>query len=138
MTKVAHLVKSFFSIVQQPRFPPHRPCGIRQILRIRRIVHSQSVRHSLHFVSLMYGFHRMSPYRKRHLCKQAYSVSFPHVAARTQCPSMFSINIPYPLVLSCTSTWVTAPINFPSWIIGAPLMPCTIPPVMSINSGSVM
>ena len=40
--------------------------------------------------------------------------------ARTQCSSMFSINIPYPLVESWMNTWVTAPISFPSCIIGDP------------------
>lgn len=35
--------------------------------------------------------------------------SFPH--CRPQCSSIFSIKIPYPLLASCTSTWVTAPIR---------------------------
>ena len=34
--------------------------------------------------------------------------------------SMFSINIPYPVVGSFTRTWVTAPTSFPSWMIGEP------------------
>ena len=43
--------------------------------------------------------------------------------AQTQCSSIFSINIPYPRVGSFTSTWVTAPTSFPSWMIGLPLIP---------------
>ena len=39
----------------------------------------------------------------------------------SQCSSIFSIKIPYPFRESCTSTWVTAPMNFPFWIIGLPL-----------------
>lgn len=35
--------------------------------------------------------------------------------------SIFSINIPYPLVGSFTKTWVTAPMSLPFWIIGLPL-----------------
>ncbi len=35
--------------------------------------------------------------------------------------SIFSIKIPYPLVGSFTKTCVTAPTNFPFWIIGLPL-----------------
>ena len=53
------------------------------------------------------------------------------------CSSIFSIKIPYPLVLSCTRTWVTAPTNLPFWMIGAPLIPWTIPPVRVIRSESV-
>ena len=35
--------------------------------------------------------------------------------------NIFSINIPYPLVGSFTSTCVTAPISLPFWIMGEPL-----------------
>jgi len=35
--------------------------------------------------------------------------------------NIFSINIPYPLVGSFTSTWVTAPTSFPFWTMGEPL-----------------
>ena len=35
--------------------------------------------------------------------------------------SIFSINIPYPLVGLFTKTCVIAPTNFPFWIIGLPL-----------------
>ena len=34
--------------------------------------------------------------------------------------SIFSINIPYPVVGSFTITWVTEPTSFPSWMIGEP------------------
>lgn len=36
--------------------------------------------------------------------------------------SIFSMNIPYPLVGSFTNTWVTAPTILPFWIIGLPDM----------------
>ena len=36
--------------------------------------------------------------------------------------NMFSINIPYPLVGSLISTWVTAPTSLPFWIMGLPDM----------------
>ena len=51
--------------------------------------------------------------------------------------SIFSINIPYPRVGSFTNTCVTAPIILSFWMIGLPLIPCTIPPVFSISLLSV-
>ncbi len=53
----------------------------------------------------------------------------------SQCSSIFSINIPNPLVASWINTWVTASISFPFWRIGLPLIPCTIPPVFSKSTG---
>ena len=47
------------------------------------------------------------------------------------------MKIPYPLVQSSTTTWVTAPIILPSCIIGLPLIPWTIPPLISSSSLSV-
>ena len=69
----------------------------------------------------------------------AYLIYFTILTAGRQpyCSSIFSIKIPYPLVLSCTRTWVTAPTNLPFWMIGAPLIPWTIPPVRAIRSESV-
>ena len=51
----------------------------------------------------------------------AYLIYFTILTAGRQpyCSSIFSIKIPYPLVLSCTRTWVTAPTNLPFWMIGA-------------------
>ena len=46
----------------------------------------------------------------------SFIVSSCHAAAS----NIFSINIPYPVVGSFTSTWVTAPTSFPSCIIGEP------------------
>ena len=68
-----------------------------------------------------------------------YLIYFTMLTAGRQpyCSSIFSIKIPYPLVLSCTRTWVTAPTNLPFWMIGAPLIPWTIPPVRAIRSESV-
>ena len=34
--------------------------------------------------------------------------------------NIFSIKMPYPVVGSFTSTWVTAPMSLPSWMIGEP------------------
>ena len=48
----------------------------------------------------------------------SFIVSSCHAAAS----NIFSINIPYPVVGSFTSTWVTAPTSFPSCIIGEPDM----------------
>ena len=54
-------------------------------------------------------------------CKQPYNAIFPDIFSETHCSIIFSINIPYPLLASCTNTWVTAPASFPSCIIGLPL-----------------
>ena len=54
-------------------------------------------------------------------CKQPYNAIFPDTFSETHCSNIFSINIPYPLLASCTNTWVTAPASFPFWIIGDPL-----------------
>ena len=35
--------------------------------------------------------------------------------------SIFSIKIPYPVVGSLISTWVTAPTSLPFWMMGEPL-----------------
>lgn len=51
--------------------------------------------------------------------------------------SIFSIKIPYPSVGSATITCVTAPISLPSCMIGEPLIPRTMPPVMAMSAGSV-
>lgn len=80
--------------------------------------------------------HRPLGKKDAHTSKPA-SHLFSSCPARTQCSSMFSINIPYPLVESWMNTWVTAPISFPSCIIGDPDIPCTMPPVSSSSSGSV-
>ena len=49
-------------------------------------------------------------------------LSYIHPAAS----SIFSIKIPYPMVGSFTSTWVTAPTIFPFWQIGEPLTSVSI------------
>ena len=53
-------------------------------------------------------------------------------------PNIFSIKIPYPLVESCTKTWVMAPTILPFCSTGLPLSPCTIPPVFSSSFSSVI
>ena len=55
----------------------------------------------------------------RHLLKIHGDLSFPLPYAAAS--SIFSIKIPYPVVGSFTSTWVTAPTSLPSWMIGLPL-----------------
>ena len=47
------------------------------------------------------------------------------------------IKMPYPSSGLFTNTWVTAPISFPFWIMGLPLIPWTIPPVSSSSFSSV-
>lgn len=47
--------------------------------------------------------------------------SFLTILPNRQCSIIFSINIPYPLLASCTNTCVTAPASLPSCIIGLPL-----------------
>ena len=51
---------------------------------------------------------------------------FPYEAAS----SIFSMEMPYPLVGSFTSTCVTAPTSLPSCRMGLPDMPWTMPPVV--------
>ena len=51
--------------------------------------------------------------------------------------SIFSIKIPYPSVGAATIMYVTAPTSLPSWIIGLPDIPRTMPPVMAIRASSV-
>ncbi len=85
----------------------------------------------------LWGFRPIRRTKKEGLCKQACNAFFFCAPCPAQCWSMFSINIPYPFVLSCTNTWVTAPTSFPFWIMGLPLMPWTIPPVSSSSSESV-
>lgn len=46
---------------------------------------------------------------------QLSSLSF---STGSQCSNIFSINIPYALCDSCINIWITAAINFPSWMIG--------------------
>lgn len=46
--------------------------------------------------------------------------------ARAQCCSIFSINIPYPFLLSWTNTWVIAPMNLPFCTMGLPLRDMSI------------
>lgn len=46
------------------------------------------------------GFRRIEKDREDSLCKQAYNTAFPVFFCPSQCWSMFSINIPYPLVES--------------------------------------
>ncbi len=85
----------------------------------------------------LWGFRPIRRTKKEGFCKQACNAFFFCAPCPAQCWSMFSINIPYPFVLSCTNTWVTAPTSFPFWIMGLPLMPWTIPPVSSSSSESV-
>ena len=51
--------------------------------------------------------------------------------------NIYSINIPYPFVGSLTMTWVTAPMSWSPWMMGLPLIPCTMPPVRAMRSSSV-
>ena len=68
------------------------------------------------------GYNHMETSRKGGSREQAPNPPFLPLFVYTQCSSIFSINIPYPLVESCINTWVTAPISFPSWMIGLPDM----------------
>lgn len=51
--------------------------------------------------------------------------------------SILSIKMPYPVVGSFTSTWVTAPMSLPSWTMGLPDIPWTMPPVFAKRLSSV-
>ena len=60
------------------------------------------------------AFAKLDTRKKEALTSKLAAPLYYSCPAWTQCSSMFSINIPYPLVGSLTKTWVTAPTNFPS------------------------
>ena len=64
----------------------------------------------LHIRNLKLRSHFINDHNKK---TGANPLSFTHPAAS----SIFSIKIPYPLVGSFTSTWVTAPTSLPSWMM---------------------
>ena len=90
-----------------------------------------------------FSLSRLSPALKKETRLVLRKTSFPRPSlisflVRSQFCIIFSINVPYPFVLSLINTCVTAPISFPFWIIGLPLIPWTIPPVSSNSSLSVI
>jgi len=75
-----------------------------------------------------FSLSRLSPALKRKPRLILRKTSFPRpslgfLLVRSQFCSIFSIKVPYPFVLSLMNTCVTAPISFPFWIIGLPLIP---------------
>ncbi len=81
------------------------------------------------------AFAKLDTRNKETLASKLAAPPYYSCSAWTQCSSMFSIKIPYPFVESWMNTWVTAPMSLPSWMMGLPVMPCTMPPV-SFRSSS--
>ena len=105
MSQAASL-NSILSHLKNPYFSASIPSG-RQPL-------SRCAHHRLR------GFRRIGHSQKGCSSKLA-SHPFYSCPAQPQCSNIFSIKIPYPLLASCTNTWVTAPASFPSCMIGLPL-----------------
>lgn len=82
------------------------------------------------------AFAKLDTRNKEALTSKLAAPPYYSCPAWTQCSSMFSIKIPYPFVESWINTWVTAPMSLPSWMMGLPLMPCTMPPVSFRSSSS--
>ena len=82
------------------------------------------------------AFAKLDTRNKEALTSKLAAPPYYSCPAWTQCSSMFSIKIPYPFVESWMNTWVTAPMSLPSWMMGLPLMPCTMPPVSFRSSSS--
>ena len=76
------------------------------------------------------AFAKLDTRNKETLASKLAAPPYYSCSAWTQCSSMFSIKIPYPLAASWTKTWVTAPITFPFCRMGLPDMPWTMPPVV--------
>ena len=74
------------------------------------------------------GFFRagLDKFRLRGYNKSREASDFPacsHSGSPGISRSIFSMKIPYPAVGSLISTWVTAPMSLPFWMMGEPLMP---------------